>query len=250
MNNPIILEAQDLYKNLSNGEKVFPILHKINLQIEEGEWVSLVGPSGSGKTTLLGLLSGIDRPSKGRVNLDGQEISSLSEGKLAKVRNRKVGVVFQQFFLLNNLTALENVCAPLYIRRDIKNITAKATEMLGWVGLGNRLNNLPHQLSGGEQQRVAIARALVTEPKVLFADEPTGNLDAATGNQVLEMLKDLRKTLGLSLVMVTHDSRIAAMADRQLHLYDGRLVENMVLNASSSQFHAEPINPSVNQVRS
>ncbi|MFZ3070174.1 MAG: ABC transporter ATP-binding protein [Anaerolineaceae bacterium] len=226
MENKKILEVQNVSRDLSNGEKVFPILHNINFSVYQGEWVTLLGPSGSGKTTLLGIMAGIDRPTRGKVILDGQEISALKEGKLARLRNVKIGIVFQSFFLITSMTALENVAAPLFIRSDRKHCFERASEMLSRVGLAHRLGNLPHQLSGGEQQRVAIARALVTQPSILYADEPTGNLDSTTGQQVLDLMNELRKTMHLTLIMVTHDQHIAHMADRQLLLYDGRLLDN------------------------
>ncbi|MGB4595598.1 MAG: ABC transporter ATP-binding protein [Anaerolineaceae bacterium] len=241
MENKTILEVQKVSRDLSNGEKVFPILHNVNFSINQGEWVALLGPSGSGKTTLLGIMAGIDRPTRGTVILDGQEISALKEGKLARLRNEKIGIVFQSFFLINSMTALENVAAPLFIRSDRKQCFERASEMLSKVGLAHRLGHLPHQLSGGEQQRVAIARALVTQPMILYADEPTGNLDSTTGQQVLDLMKELRRTMHLTLLMVTHDQHIANMADRQLHLHDGRLTENKPTTNQSVPLDASPL---------
>jgi putative ABC transport system ATP-binding protein len=224
MDRKIMLDVQSVSKDLSNGMKTFPILHNISFIVQQGEWVSLVGPSGSGKTTLLGILAGIDKADKGRVVLAGQDLSTLRENELAKLRNQKLGIIFQNFYLVNTMTALENVASPLFIRQDKRNCYLLAADMLNKVGLGHRMHNRPHQLSGGEQQRVAIARALVTQPALLFADEPTGNLDSTTGEQVLDLIHTLRAQMGLTLVMVTHDERIAKRSDRQLHLYDGRLI--------------------------
>jgi putative ABC transport system ATP-binding protein len=202
-----------------------PILRGISFAVEVGEWVALTGPSGSGKSTLLGVLAGIDRPTRGRVCIDGVEISAKPEGQLAKLRNEKIGVVFQAFHLIPTMTALENVEAPLYINPKWKQAHTLAQQMLEQVGLGERLHHLPHQLSGGEQQRVAIARALVCRPSLLLADEPTGNLDSATSKQVLGLIRLLRTQLGLTVVMVTHDPQVAGFADRSLHLVDGQLVD-------------------------
>lgn len=229
MDQNFILDVQSVSKDLDNGIKTFPILHNVSFIVRQGEWVSLVGPSGSGKTTLLGIMAGIDRPTQGRVILDGQDLNKLREGDLAKLRNQKLGIVFQNFYLINTMTALENVASPLFIRQDRRNCFNLAADMLHRVGLGHRLHNRPHQLSGGEQQRVAIARALVTEPSILYADEPTGNLDSSTGEQVLELMQELRRQMGLTLVMVTHDRQIARRSDRELHLYDGRLTDAKTL---------------------
>jgi len=223
MLNNTIVHVQGVHKELSNDEKTFPILHNINLSIRQGEWVSLVGPSGSGKTTLLGIMAGIDRPTTGKVFMHGQEISSMREAQLAKFRNEEIGIIFQSFFLISSLTALENVAVPLFIGKNKRHALDKAADMLAQVGLSHRLNNRPHQLSGGEQQRVAIARALVTEPAILYADEPTGNLDSSSSQQLMTLLHTLRKRQNLSLMVVTHDNSVAAHGDRVLHLYDGML---------------------------
>lgn len=216
------LQVQDVSRALTLEKRALPILRNISFEVGQGEWVALTGPSGSGKSTLLGILGGIDRPTTGRVLLDGVELNTLSEQKLARVRNEKIGVVFQAFHLLPTMSAQENVQAPLYIHPERKRAAALATAMLERVGLGDRIKHLPHQLSGGEQQRVAIARALVTHPRVLLADEPTGNLDSANGNQVLDLLQELRTQLGLTIVMVTHDEHVAGYAGRRLHLVDGQ----------------------------
>ena len=216
------LQVQDVSRALTLEKRTLSILQNITFEVRQGEWVALTGPSGSGKSTLLGILGGIDRPTAGRVLLDGVELNALSEQKLARVRNEKIGVVFQAFHLLPTMNARENVQAPLYIHPERNRATALASAMLERVGLGDRMNHLPHQLSGGEQQRVAIARALVTHPRVLLADEPTGNLDTANGKQVLDLLQDLQAQLGLTIVMVTHDEHVAGYAGRRLHLVDGQ----------------------------
>ncbi len=220
-----MIEVTDLRRSLPMGGRELAVLRGVSFVIRAGEWVALTGPSGSGKSTLLGLLAGIDRPTQGMVTVDGQPISQLPEAKLARVRNQKIGIVFQAFYLIGSLTALENVAAPLYIGPHKRDARKLARDMLEHVGLGDRLNHLPHQLSGGEQQRVAIARALVTGPRLLLADEPTGNLDSATSAQVLTLIGQLRAELGLTVVMVTHDPRVAGYADRQLHLSDGQLTD-------------------------
>jgi len=224
MQNQNIIVADSIHRSLPSGERELHILRGLTFTVNTGEWVALTGPSGSGKSTLLGVLAGIDRPTTGRVWVDGVEISSLPEGRLARVRNEKTGIVFQSFHLIPTMTAQENVEAPLYIHPRRRQAHALARQVLEQVGLGERLHHLPHQLSGGEQQRVAIARALVCGPSVLLADEPTGNLDSATSKQVLGLIRLLREQLGLTVVMVTHDPQVAAYADRRLHLVDGQLV--------------------------
>lgn len=219
-----MIEVTDLRRNLPMGGRELAVLRGISFSVAAGEWVALTGPSGSGKSTLLGLLAGIDRPSGGSVRMDGIEISVLPEALLAKFRNEKIGIIFQAFYLIQSMTALENAAAPLYIGPKRHQARELAERMLIQVGLGDRLDHLPNQLSGGEQQRVAIARALVGGPRVLLADEPTGNLDSATSAQVLQLIREMRRALNLTIVMVTHDPRVALCADRQLHLCDGRLV--------------------------
>ncbi len=223
MNPNILIQATQVERSLSQGDRPLHVLRNVSFSVATGEWVALTGPSGSGKSTLLGLLAGMDRPSSGQVHLGGVEISSLPEGKLARYRNDMIGVIFQAFYLIPTMTALENVEAPLYISPRSGQAGRLARQMLERVGLADRLNHLPHQLSGGEQQRVAIARALVNGPRVLLADEPTGNLDSATSSQVLMLLRQLRAQLGLTVIMVTHDTRVAALADRALHMIDGQI---------------------------
>ncbi|MEA4906273.1 MAG: ABC transporter ATP-binding protein [Anaerolineaceae bacterium] len=220
-----VIQVNDLQRSLSHGGRELHILRGITFSVAERQWVALTGPSGSGKTTLLSLLAGIDRPTRGSIYLDGMEISHLSEDQLARFRNDTIGIVFQSFHLIPTMTAQENVETPLYIGPRRREARQLARQMLERVGLADRLHHMPYQLSGGEQQRVAIARALVSGPRVLLADEPTGNLDSATSKQVLTLLKELRTQLNLTVVMVTHDPQVASWGDRRLHMIDGRLVD-------------------------
>ncbi|MDI9246914.1 ATP-binding cassette domain-containing protein [Marinobacter sp. CHS3-4] len=219
-----MLKVTNLTHRVSLETDTLTILQGVNLEINRGESVAIVGRSGSGKTTLLGLLAGLDTPSDGQVELDGSVISQLSEDERAKLRSRRVGFVFQSFQLLPALTALENVMLPLELSGSEKP-DAKARELLERVGLGERLSHTPRQLSGGEQQRVAIARAFASEPVVLFADEPTGNLDNRTGSEVSDLLMTLNREQGTTLVMVTHDERLAARCGRQFSIEAGVLSE-------------------------
>ncbi len=221
-----LIQTQDLHRSLPLGSQQLHILRGLTFNVEDGEWIALTGPSGSGKSTLLGLLAGVDRPSSGQLFLDGTDISRLPEKQLARLRNEKIGLVFQAFNLIPTMTALENVAVPLYISPKRHQARQLAREMLARVGLEYRLDHLPHQLSGGEQQRVAIARALVTSPRLLLADEPTGNLDSVIGEQVLSLITELHKQLNLTVVMVTHDADVARHADRELHMVDGVFVNS------------------------
>jgi putative ABC transport system ATP-binding protein len=198
------------------------ILDGIDLDVQRGEFVAVLGPSGSGKSTLLALMAGLDRPSAGEVVLDGERLDRLSEDRLAVIRRHKVGFVFQSFQLLGNLTARENVLLPMELL-GTRDAGRRAVELLGAVGLGERGHHYPAQLSGGEQQRVALARAFAPQPALLLADEPTGNLDGATGRVVLDLLVAMRAEDGATLVLVTHDPAVAALADRRIHLRDGRI---------------------------
>ena len=217
------VEVANLEKRVNSPEGELVILRGIEFSIPAGESVAVVGASGSGKTTLLGILAGLDTPSAGRVLVDGTDIFRLDEDGRADLRRRSIGFVFQSFQLLSNLTALENVMLPLELfgRRDAATVAAA---MLERVGLGQRLRHYPRQLSGGEQQRVAIARAFVADPMLLFADEPTGNLDRQTGERVIDLLFDMNRERGTTLVLVTHDESLAARCGRRLLLDDGRLV--------------------------
>ncbi len=219
----VLVEVDNIHRTLSQGGRELRVLRGVSFSIEAGEWIALTGPSGSGKSTLLGIVAGMDRPTRGAVRLEGFTISDFPEGDLARVRNEKIGIVFQSFHLIPTLTAQENVEAPLYIGPRRRQARTLARLMLEQVGLGDRVDHLPHQLSGGEQQRVALARALVGNPSILLADEPTGNLDSATSKQVMGLIRLMRVQMGLSILMVTHDMQIAAYADRRLHLVDGQL---------------------------
>jgi len=223
MDRKTVLEARSLRKQVTSPEGMLTILDDVSLQVGAGETVAVVGASGAGKSTLLALLAGLDEPSAGSVWLEGTELSALDEDGRAEARARHVGFVFQSFHLIPSLTALENVMLPLELagRSDAR---AAAREVLAQVGLGSRLGHYPRQLSGGEQQRVAIARAFVTRPAVLFADEPTGNLDTATGARVMQLLFDLNRATGTTLMLVTHDRAIAERCDRVIEMDAGRLV--------------------------
>ncbi|UQY34899.1 ABC transporter ATP-binding protein [Pseudomonas fulva] len=218
-----ILSAQNLNKVVSSAEGELTILHDLSLELEKGGSLAIVGSSGSGKSTLLGLLAGLDLPSTGRILLAGNDLGSLDEDARARVRAEHVGFVFQSFQLLDSLNALENVMLPLELegRSDARQ---RASELLERVGLGARLTHSPRQLSGGEQQRVAIARAFAAEPDVLFADEPTGNLDTHTGERISDLLFELNQERGATLVLVTHDERLAARCQRIIRLEAGHLV--------------------------
>ncbi len=218
------IEAKELSKIYGQGEGQVVALDKASLQIAEGDFISIIGPSGSGKSTLLHLLSGLDRPSAGSLTYDGQEIYQLKDRELAAFRRRRIGFIFQQFNLLPVLTAQENILLPLLLDKKRPD-EAWLRQLTGLLGLSERLQHLPHELSGGQQQRVAIARALISQPEVVFADEPTGNLDSKSGGEVMTMLLDIWRRLGKSLVVITHDSRIAQMAPRRLEIVDGKLTE-------------------------
>ena len=220
-----ILNIQNLEKTYSSGSKKLTVLHDISFDIEEGSTFSIVGPSGSGKTTLLGLCAGLDHSDSGTIELCGVQLNSLSEDQRALLRNKNVGFVFQDFQLLPTLTALENVAVPLELQGD-KNAAKIGMELLEKVGLADRYHHYPSQLSGGEQQRVAVARAFSNKPAILFADEPTGNLDAETGEKVVELLFNLNKELGTTLVIVTHDIELAQKTQHILRLKGGKIVEN------------------------
>ena len=220
-----MLSASDLTKEYQSGAHRLTVLRDVNFSIDQGEFVAIVGPSGSGKTTLLGLLAGLDTPTRGSVHLDGTDITALDEDARAKLRGAKVGFVFQSFQLIPTLTALENVQVPLELRGD-SGADVRARELLRRVGLGDRLHHFPTQLSGGEQQRVAIARAFANAPRILFADEPTGNLDSDTGGRIVELLESLNRESNSTIVLVTHDAALAGRAQRIIRLSDGRVVSD------------------------
>jgi putative ABC transport system ATP-binding protein len=219
-----LIRLKGLTQKFPSGDQLLTVLDQVDLEIAAGESVAILGPSGSGKSTLLALIAGLDKPTAGRVLIEDHEIQNLSEDELALLRRDKIGFVFQSFQLLGNLTATENVRLPIDLAR-LDQPGKRTTNLLNEVGLGDRGHHYPAQLSGGEQQRVALARAFATRPPILLADEPTGNLDAATGARVLEQLADLKNKRGTTLVLVTHDPAVAAIADRRLYLEDGRLVD-------------------------
>jgi putative ABC transport system ATP-binding protein len=234
-----MIEVRGLKKSIRNGTRTVDILRGIDLTIPRGQFAAIMGASGSGKSTLLGLLAGLDSPTEGEVILDGVAISRLEEDKLAEVRGRRIGFVFQSYQLIPTLTALENVMLPyeLNARGDARG---KAEALLETVGLGDRLQHYPVQLSGGEQQRVALARAFVLEPPIVLADEPTGNLDSKNGQHVLELLTERQRESQTTLVMVTHDPQIADHADRRIQLRDGLVVADDLRAAEPTSALAEP----------
>jgi putative ABC transport system ATP-binding protein len=217
-----MLRCDALTKTYRSGGRELTVLNDISFGVEPGGYVAVVGPSGSGKTTLLGLLAGLDRPTSGTVHLDGADLTTLDGDALARLRGGKIGFVFQSFQLIPTLTARENVQVPLELRGEAAG--ERAADLLARVGLADRADHYPAQLSGGEQQRVALARAFSTRPKVLFADEPTGNLDAGTGAGIIDLMTELNRDLGTTLVLVTHDLDLAARARRTIRLADGRIV--------------------------
>ena len=221
MNVPRI-ELRQLTRKLPSGGRELTILDRVDLTFQAGEFAAVLGPSGSGKSTLLALMAGLDRPTSGKVLIDGTPIQAMSEDGLALLRRHKIGFVFQSFQLLGNLTARENVLLPIELLGQPDPV-GRANELLAAVGLADRGHHYPSQLSGGEQQRVALARAFAARPPILLADEPTGNLDGATGRKVLELLTELRRREGTTLVLVTHDPAVAALAGRRIHLLDGRV---------------------------
>lgn len=232
-----MLELVNINKNYTSSEHSLPVLKNINIRIEQGEFVAIMGPSGSGKSTLLGIAAGLDRADTGDVILDSIKMSELTEDELAKLRAEKVGFIFQNFQLVKTLTAIENVCLPLIISTKLseREITDKAMNLLEKVSLKNRVTHFPSQLSGGEEQRVAIARSFINNPKILFADEPTGNLDSKNGNAVMNMLTSLNKENNSTLIVVTHDPKVAALADRILEMENGEIKQRTVTSGYSQK---------------
>jgi putative ABC transport system ATP-binding protein len=222
-----MIELRGVSKTVESGGRPLTILHPLDLTIASGEFLAIVGPSGSGKSTLLGLLAGLDEPTTGEILIDGTDITRLNEDALARLRGEKIGFVFQFFHLVPSLTAVENISVPMEIaqRRDA---APRAKSLLAEVGLSDRGHHYPSQLSGGEQQRVALARALANDPRIVLADEPTGNLDSSTGRHIMDLLLEVRRSRGSTLILVTHDAELASLADSRLVLRDGRPVRTDV----------------------
>jgi putative ABC transport system ATP-binding protein len=219
-----LIRVRGLTKSIDTGTHRVDILRGIDLDIPRGQFAAIMGPSGSGKSTLLGLLAGLDSPTKGEIQLDGEEITSLTEDRMALLRGRKIGFVFQSYHLIPTLTAEENVLLPMELAGDGEGGRGRARDLLERVGLGGRRDHYPVQLSGGEQQRVALARAFALHPPILLADEPTGNLDSATGRVVLDLMLAMNREQGATLVLVTHEDSVASCADRRIILRDGQVV--------------------------
>ena len=220
-----MIELRDVSKTVMSGAEPLTILHPLSIQVPHGQFVAIVGPSGSGKSTLLGLIAGLDAPSSGAVLIDDVDITRLGEDELARLRGEKVGFVFQFLHLIPSLTSYENVAVPMEIA-GVADVRPRAEQLLEEVGLTGRSHHYPSQLSGGEQQRVALARALANNPKIVLADEPTGNLDTTNGRHIMDLLRKIHEARGTTIVLVTHDAELAAMADARLVLRDGRIVEN------------------------
>jgi putative ABC transport system ATP-binding protein len=221
-----MIELNNVSKTVTSGSEPLTILHPLTITISRGQFVAVVGPSGSGKSTLLGLVAGLDAPTTGSVVIDGVDITALDEDALARLRGEKIGFVFQFFHLIPSLTAYENVAVPMEIA-GLADAGRRADALLAEVGLTGRAHHYPSQLSGGEQQRVALARALANDPVIVLADEPTGNLDSGNGRHIMDLLRRVHRTRGTTLVLVTHEAELAAMADERLVLRDGRVVEHV-----------------------
>lgn len=221
-----VIEIQGLYKDYDTAAGIFPVLKDVNLTIDDGEYVAIMGPSGSGKSTFMNILGCLDRPTKGEYMLDGHSVKSLSSNELAKLRNKTIGFVFQGFNLLARSTLVENVSLPLVYAEDQKELRTKiAKNILERMGLGNYFDSKPSQISGGQQQRVAIARALVNQPRIILADEPTGNLDSKTSDEIMKIFDELNQ-IGNTIIIVTHENNIADHASRQVRFLDGKIVED------------------------
>ena len=221
-----MIQLREVSKTVKSGDQPLTILHPLTLDIPGGQFIAIVGPSGSGKSTLLGLIAGLDAPTSGAVLIDGVDITRLDEDTLARLRGEKIGFVFQFFHLIPSLTAYENIAVPMEIAGSA-DVRRRTDALLQEVGLTERAHHYPSQLSGGEQQRVALARALANAPAIVLADEPTGNLDTATGRHILELLREIHRARGTTIILVTHDAELAAIADSRLILRDGRVVEHV-----------------------
>ena len=236
-----MIELREVSKTVTSGTEPLTILHPLTLHVPRGQFVAIVGPSGSGKSTLLGLIAGLDAPTSGRVLIDGTDITALGEDALAKLRGEKIGFVFQFFHLIPSLTAYENIAVPMEIA-GVDDPRRRAEALLDEVGLTGRAHHYPSQLSGGEQQRVALARALANDPPLVLADEPTGNLDTANGRHIMELLRTVHTRRHATVVLVTHDAELAAMADARIVLRDGRVTDSrLVLRQAQDEREQEPL---------
>jgi putative ABC transport system ATP-binding protein len=222
----IMIELFNISKIVASGDEKLTILHSLDLSIPDGQFVSIIGPSGSGKSTLLGLIAGLDAPSSGDIKIDGELIVAMNEDRLAELRGKKIGFIFQSFHLIPSLTALENILVPMEIA-GLRNAAARAGELIKDIDLVARAHHYPAQLSGGEQQRIAVARAFANGPSILLADEPTGNLDTNNGRHVFDLMVDMNRKRGTTLVLVTHEHELADLADRRISLRDGRIVSDI-----------------------
>jgi putative ABC transport system ATP-binding protein len=228
-----MIELYNVSKTVPSGDEQLTILYSLGLSIPDGQFVAITGPSGSGKSTLLGLIAGLDAPSSGDIKIDGQSIVNMSEDRLAELRGKKIGFIFQSFHLIPSLTAFENILVPMEIA-GTKKAGAKATQLIKDVGLEARAHHYPAQLSGGEQQRIAVARAFANGPSILLADEPTGNLDSNNGRHVFELMVQMNRKMGTTLVLVTHERELAEMADRSISLRDGRIVSDTMSGVATA----------------
>lgn len=237
MSEQIVLQTDNVRKEIKMGKVTVHALRGVSLRVNSGEFVGIIGPSGSGKSTLLGLIGGLDTPTDGRVYIENQDITKLDEASLTRIRNEKIGFVFQFFNLVPTLTALENVALPIqFSRKRGVNATKRAKELLKLLGLADRMHHRPNQLSGGQQQRVAIARALANEPPILLADEPTGNLDSESGKVVMRTLRDVQRRTGTAVIIVTHDMSVASQVDRLISLHDGLISKDEQQEAALEAF--------------
>ena len=237
----MIVQLENVFKSYSQGREPVPVLHDVSMTVEQGEYIAIMGPSGSGKTTLMNLLGCLDVPTSGKYYLEGQDIGSLSDDALADIRNNSIGFVFQNFHLLPKMTALDNVALPLLYRGiPLKERRTRAEAALKLMGLGDRMDFYPNQLSGGQQQRVAIARAIVGGPRLLLADEPTGALDTASGNQIMDIFRRLSQR-GITIIMITHEQSIAQCADKIYHILDGRLYTDGIGQSTAKEAVHEEI---------
>lgn len=238
---PALIDVQNLCKVYNLGEVLVNAVHDVTLSVERGSFVAIMGPSGSGKSTFVNLLGCLDRPSSGRYWLDGVPVETMDRDQLAAIRNQKIGFIFQTFNLLSRTTALENVELPLlYTEHDVPDVKERAQQALASVGLSGRELSLPNQLSGGQQQRVAIARALVNNPEILLADEPTGQLDSRTGDEIMAIFQELNRARGITIILITHSEEIASYADRIVRFRDGEIVSDQAVVHPIPAFQAAP----------